>query len=135
MKKLHNYAPAKVLGLVMILSILNLSCYKSDSIDQEITKLHNHTIPPSSKLIHTDEIVREGESLITFWEFEVQSQWKEYIKWASENLNAQYSVINSNETKAIFRRTLIGDAYSIQIEKKSTALPLHIRVKFEASPY
>jgi len=83
-------------------------------------------------LVRNSQILRKGNLLSIFWEFESEWQWKGYLEWVTKNLDGEYSLISANETEAHFQRTLTGDVYNVQIENISTGSFLRVRVKFEA---
>lgn len=130
-----NATIAIVLALTIALLIWSFGCGESDPIKKEIKILKNYTLPPNSKLIYANEIVRKDQSLSTLWELEAQQPWDEYIRWVTKNLDGEYKLISSSDTEASFKRILTGDIYKVWVENISTKLPLRVRVGFEAYPF
>jgi hypothetical protein len=129
---LRNKINLKIFVLAITFLLFLLSCSKNNSIEQEVKNLKNHTMPPNSRLVRNSQILRKGNLLSIFWEFESEWQWKGYLEWVTKNLDGEYSLISANETEAHFQRTLTGDVYNVQIENISTGSFLRVRVKFEA---
>jgi len=124
--------PRKAFFYHTIICLLLLGCQNGESVEKEIERLGRNTIPSEAKMIRNIEVDRKQHSVHAVWEFQLERNWKEYLRWVEGNLE-QYKTAGTGSSQATFRRFLPADVYHLEIQNVSTSL-LHIRVRFSAFP-
>ena len=100
---------------------------------RDIDALSRLTKPPGASSFPVSAPVRRGWSVEASWELETTMEWRTYRAWVRKRL-AGYDVSSQGERTVVFRRSVPGDAYSLEIESISPGPPLRIRVDYHASP-
>ncbi len=109
-------------------------CREPDPLKREILSLQERTMPPGAKVVEKTNVVRNGTTASSKWEYETDWDWEEYSTWVSNNLAPDYEAMMGGKTNLQFRRRLSGDVFTLQIESGMSNTVQRIRVEFRASP-
>jgi hypothetical protein len=85
-------------------------------------------------MIRTVNIERKPNAVQAVWQFELDWLWEDYTAWVIPNLEPRYQMLGNEKNRVLFRRSLEGDVYNLEIQRNSVVPPLHIQVLFVARP-
>ena len=128
-------APQILFALAASLALLmfGANCQRPDTVQEEIQRVRERTMPPGSRLVRIAVMERSPQSVTATWELETSGAWKQYSDWTAERLAGDYVTAESSDSRRVLRRNLPGDVYFLQIEQTSTGSPLRVRACFSAS--
>ena len=121
-----------VIGFLLLWGFL--ACGEHDPLQQEIVRLQDRIMPSGAMIVKKANIVRNGNTASSSWEYETDWDWEKYATWVSGNLATDYKPMPGENRKLHFRRSLPGDVFEIQIERNMSNAVRKIRVQFRALP-
>jgi hypothetical protein len=119
--------------LLLVFAFL-AACGRSADPDEylklQTQNLERSTIPPEAIVIQRTPVSRTDWSASTTWEFDTDWAWTRYSNWTQSKLVPEFTLVESANTKLVFRKSLGGDSHMLEITAGQTHSRLRIRVDF-----
>jgi len=102
---------------------------RSDSfVRDEMNSVRERTIPSDAVIGSSSEPKPTQYSVVADWEFETSEEKAVYLGWISQQLQRDFTLKTSGESRLVFTKGFGGDSESVSIQTSSSNGKLHVRV-------
>lgn len=112
---------------------LVLSC--TDSVDHAARQAYELTLPAPSDGSGWS-VRRDASGRVATWQIRIQGSWDEYAAWVRPRLLREfYEVVTMPSRGLLFKKSLDGDSYSVDIRPPELTQPAYATATFTARPF
>jgi len=120
------------IGVIVICCMVS-SC--ADSVDQAARRAYELTLPVSSDGSGWS-VRRDASGRVATWQIRIETSWDQYAAWVQPQLlKDSYEVVVATPSELLFRKSLKGDSYAVEIRAPEPTQAAYVTATFTAQPF
>jgi hypothetical protein len=123
---------------VGLLAFVVVSCSSERNPDsdfqQVLESVKRRTTPPGAELLSQSGLARTDWSVSAGWDIATPMGNAEYLRWVSSQLQPEFKVVRTDESRLTFSKRENGDTYQVECRVNLEKDKLHVHVGFSAFP-